>query len=92
MGQSALNRSQNKVSFSSPGVPMARVQINYLDRYGKLLASHVTDDEYEPGAIENWRDWLTNGLFPDDATKFPGAPSKWANFELVAALAPCSLN
>jgi hypothetical protein len=71
---------------------VAKVQINYLDSDGKLLVSHVTDDEYEPDAIDNWRDWLTNGLFPDDVTKFPGAPANWADFELVAALAPCPLN
>jgi hypothetical protein len=69
-----------------------KVQINYLDRDGKLLASHVTVDEYEPEAIDNWRDWLTNGLFPDNTSEFPGAPNNWADFELVAALTPCSMN
>jgi hypothetical protein len=71
---------------------MAKLQINYLDADGRILASHVTTDEYEPDAIDNWRDWLTNGLFPDDMTRFPGAPNSWADFEIVPALAPYSVN
>jgi hypothetical protein len=71
---------------------MTKLQVNYLDEQGKILASHVTDEEYGPDEIENWRGWLCNGLFPDDTTKFPGAPIHWVDFELVAALAPCPLN
>jgi hypothetical protein len=32
-------------------IPMVILQVDYLGADGKLLASHVTEDEYDLGAI-----------------------------------------
>ncbi len=62
---------------------MTRIQINYLDGHNTLLASHITDDEYEPAELRQWDDWLN-----DSGTEHPGAPEEWTQFELVESASP----
>ena len=57
---------------------MTRIQINYFDDHKTLLASHVTDDKYDPTELKQWDIWLN-----DSNVDHPGAPEEWTQFELV---------
>lgn len=58
---------------------MKTIRINYLDRRGGVIASHVTDDPFNPEQIAQWNAWMN-----DSAVEHPCAPEEWDQYELVA--------
>ena len=54
------------------------LQINYLDRDGNVVGSHLTADPFTTEERAKWSDWLN-----DRALDHPGAPTSWDQFELV---------
>jgi hypothetical protein len=57
-----------------------KIQIAYYDSADKLLTTFLTDDDCTPEQCKLWEEWLSDGN-----VDHPGAPAKWASFELWAA-------
>jgi hypothetical protein len=63
---------------------MSRMQINYLDRKGEIIGFYTLCGQYEPRRVKAWTRLLEDASLEAAPGSYPGAPSGWVKFEVVA--------